>query len=427
MAWDRCGQCGPVGQWGWGGAGDSAGGGQGHGMPPRQLHLPPAARTPARAAPRLPACTVQAAGVPKLFRHSGRVRNKHLSKRDTEKLVKEIWRERMADPGREVAGGLDGGGESHAECCSCCGACGPCCPLTAAPLLPRCLSPAAALAGTAVDLLEFVFQQLQKKVGIMTAVVEVRGTGQWGVARRWARRAVVAGRRRARSAVVAQAARPTPAAPPPPPQAGYNFLYGLWRYQWDADCELFLRILLVCGGGGGAAAALGGAGPPPGWPAWHPRPSPPLCPIAHRPCPSPPTWPPQPQGEVKEDVYVAQVRLQEELEELFAAMDRAKGQASGYLDKARAGVGLPAARRQGKAWWGDRCIHYACMGRGADSRRGGGQLQMFRHMLPHFSPLLLHRLPCPVSTCVCGAGGPAHRPAGLLQGGAARGQDAQAL
>ena len=28
-------------------------------------------------------------------------------------------------------------------------------------------------------------------------------------------------------------------------QAGYNFLFGLWKYQWDADCELFLRILLV--------------------------------------------------------------------------------------------------------------------------------------------------------------------------------------
>ena len=24
---------------------------------------------------------------------------------------------------------------------------------------------------------------------------------------------------------------------------GYNFLYGLWKYSWDADCELFLRIL----------------------------------------------------------------------------------------------------------------------------------------------------------------------------------------
>lgn len=28
-------------------------------------------------------------------------------------------------------------------------------------------------------------------------------------------------------------------------QMGYNFLYGLWKYQWDADCELFLKILQV--------------------------------------------------------------------------------------------------------------------------------------------------------------------------------------
>lgn len=37
--------------------------------------------------------------MPKLFRHSGKIRNKHISKRDTEKLVKEIWRERLEDPG----------------------------------------------------------------------------------------------------------------------------------------------------------------------------------------------------------------------------------------------------------------------------------------------------------------------------------------
>jgi hypothetical protein len=42
---------------------------------------------------------MQSAEVPKLFKHSGKIRNKHLSKRDTEKLVKEIWKERMADPG----------------------------------------------------------------------------------------------------------------------------------------------------------------------------------------------------------------------------------------------------------------------------------------------------------------------------------------
>ena len=26
-------------------------------------------------------------------------------------------------------------------------------------------------------------------------------------------------------------------------QTGYNFLYGLWKYSWDADCELLLKIL----------------------------------------------------------------------------------------------------------------------------------------------------------------------------------------
>lgn len=41
------------------------------------------------------------------------------------------------------------------------------------------------------------------------------------------------------------------------------------------------------------------------------------------------------QGEVSEDVYVAQVRAQEELEDLFEALDRAKGQATGFLQKAR--------------------------------------------------------------------------------------------
>ena len=51
----------------------------------------------------------QAADVPKLFKHSGKIRNKHLSKRDTEKLVKEIWKERMADPGAGWGtGGLAG-------------------------------------------------------------------------------------------------------------------------------------------------------------------------------------------------------------------------------------------------------------------------------------------------------------------------------
>lgn len=26
-------------------------------------------------------------------------------------------------------------------------------------------------------------------------------------------------------------------------QTGYNLLYGCWKYSWDADCELFLKIL----------------------------------------------------------------------------------------------------------------------------------------------------------------------------------------
>lgn len=63
---------------------------------------------------------------------------------------------------------------------------------------------------------------------------------------------------------------------------GYNFLYGLWLYQWDADCELFLKILT---------------------------------------------------GEIREEVYVAQARLQTDLEELFAALDKSKGQATGSMPK----------------------------------------------------------------------------------------------
>ena len=38
--------------------------------------------------------TLQSAEVPKLFKHGGKIRNKNMSKRDTEKLVKEIWKER---------------------------------------------------------------------------------------------------------------------------------------------------------------------------------------------------------------------------------------------------------------------------------------------------------------------------------------------
>ncbi len=134
----------------------------------------------------------QATDVPKIFRHSGKIRNKHMSKRDTEKLVKELWKERLVDP--------------------------------------------AVSAGRAGELVEFVGGYLQKKVGIAAAVIEL----------------------------------------------GYNFLYGLWLYQWDADCELFLKILT---------------------------------------------------GEIREEVYIAQSKLQFDLEELFALMDKAKGQASGIIPK----------------------------------------------------------------------------------------------
>jgi hypothetical protein len=148
----------------------------------------------------------QAPDVPKIFRHSGKIRNKHMSKRDTEKLVKELWKERLADP--------------------------------------------AVSAGRAGELVEFVGGYLQKKVGIAAAVIEL----------------------------------------------GYNFLYGLWLYQWDADCELFLKILT---------------------------------------------------GEIREEVYVAQSKLQFDLEELFALMDKAKGQATGIIPKEDLKIGLASFFRVG--------------------------------------------------------------------------------
>jgi hypothetical protein len=149
----------------------------------------------------------QATDVPKIFRHSGKIRNKHMSKRDTEKLVKELWKERLVDP--------------------------------------------AVSAGRAGELVEFVGGYLQKKVGIAAAVIEL----------------------------------------------GYNFLYGLWLYQWDADCELFLKILT---------------------------------------------------GEIREEVYIAQSRLQYDLEELFALMDKAKGQASGIIPKEDLKIALTSFFRVGQ-------------------------------------------------------------------------------
>jgi hypothetical protein len=74
-------------------------------------------------------------------------------------------------------------------------------------------------------------------------------------------------------------------------QMGYNLLFGLWKYSWDADCDLFLKIL---------------------------------------------------KDEVKEDVYVQQIALQEELSELFVQLDKAKGQETGIVLKvSRAPLRVP--------------------------------------------------------------------------------------
>lgn len=66
--------------------------------------------------------------VPKLFRFGGKVRNKHMSKRETEKLVREVWKDRMA----------------------------------------------TSSVGKSISLIDFLGNHLQKKVGISAAVLEVR-------------------------------------------------------------------------------------------------------------------------------------------------------------------------------------------------------------------------------------------------------------
>ncbi|KAK9848176.1 hypothetical protein WJX84_010121 [Apatococcus fuscideae] len=143
--------------------------------------------------------------VPKLFRHNGRVRNKAISKRETEKTIKEIWKEKMVE----------------------------------------------MRSGKQTDLAEFMFNFFQKRVGISTAVIE----------------------------------------------GGYNLLFGLWKYAWDADCELFLKIL---------------------------------------------------KGELKEGVYIQQAQLQDELEELFVALDKAHfGQETGFLNKSELRIALETYFRVG--------------------------------------------------------------------------------
>jgi hypothetical protein len=144
--------------------------------------------------------------VHKLFRFGGKIRNKHMSKRDTEKMVREVWKDRLASLGGK---------------------------------------------GSSILLVDFLGGWLQKKVGIAAAVLEL----------------------------------------------GYNFLFGLWKYKWDADCELFLKILT---------------------------------------------------GDVREEVYIAQNKLQVDLEELFEALDKLNGQASGNIPKEELVIALKAFFKVGK-------------------------------------------------------------------------------
>ncbi len=144
--------------------------------------------------------------VPKLFRFGGKIRNKHMSKRDTEKMVREVWKDRLASLGSK---------------------------------------------GSSALLVDFLGGWLQKKVGIAAAVLEL----------------------------------------------GYNFLFGLWKYQWDADCELFLKVLM---------------------------------------------------GDIREEVYIAQNKLQVDLEELFEALDKLNGQATGSIPKEELIVALRAFFKVGK-------------------------------------------------------------------------------
>ncbi|KDD75088.1 hypothetical protein H632_c879p0, partial [Helicosporidium sp. ATCC 50920] len=146
--------------------------------------------------------------VPKLFRCAGKIRNRNLSKRETEKLVKEIWKARVTDPNLQ--------------------------------------------AGRAPDFGDFLFTVIQKRMGIASAVTEL----------------------------------------------AYSLLYGLWKYRWDADCELFLKVLT---------------------------------------------------GEAQEEVYHSQLALQSELETMFSAMDRlVGGSSSGFVKKAELRLALGAYFRAGQ-------------------------------------------------------------------------------
>ena len=152
------------------------------------------------------------------------IRNKHLSKRETEKSIKEIWKARLED---------QKGGQTS-------------------------------------ELPDFIYQHWQKKVGIASAVVEVSCAASWtsdcrsGYAQilTWRAPALLDACCNATAVVAATAELRTKALGHAhcifaalstgivvdrtqccAPQMGYNLLYGLQKASYDADCSLFLNIL----------------------------------------------------------------------------------------------------------------------------------------------------------------------------------------
>jgi len=143
--------------------------------------------------------------VPKILRGVDKIRNRHMTKRDTEKLAKEVWKEKYVHDSKAKE-------KTHLE--------------------------------------EYTYIHFQKKVGIPQAVVEL----------------------------------------------GYNFIYSLQKYDYDADCEMFLKVF---------------------------------------------------SGEVREEVYYEQIQLQAEIEDLMASIDRGSGEENGKIAKSEFFAGLKSYFRVG--------------------------------------------------------------------------------
>jgi hypothetical protein len=143
--------------------------------------------------------------VPKILRGVDKIRNRHMTKRDTEKLAKEVWKEKYVHDSK-------------------------------------------AKDKTLLD--EYTYIHFQKKVGIPQAVVEL----------------------------------------------GYNFIYSLQKYDYDADCEMFLKVF---------------------------------------------------SGEVREEVYYEQIQLQTEIEDLMVSIDRGSGEENGKIAKSEFFAGLKSYFRVG--------------------------------------------------------------------------------